>query len=243
MKIILPTSPPSILILVVIASRHESHVETNLWPSRFGGKVQSWSREMIGSDEFPFNDPFLDPKSREGGGEREEGKGRRAKHNPPRHFPRHRHRAISAPPFVDVSRAVENGVIFTASSYSRRSTPAATPRSGSKVFAVDGEERAKQVARTAFLVSSPFLAAFYVRRPAFKLEEPWLDRWSSLRMRIPFVADTTKVSFRFCSISRRFNFNSSSRLDDSSSKLERNEREDLEMNVEFGFLIFEWCTR
>lgn len=74
MKIILPTSPPSILILVVIASRHESHVETNLWPSRFGGKVQSWSREMIGSDEFPFNDPFLDPKSREGGGKGKRGK-------------------------------------------------------------------------------------------------------------------------------------------------------------------------
>lgn len=120
---------------------------------------------MIGSDEFPFNDPFLDPKSRGRRGERKEGE-TQSSHGIATEP------AISAPPFVDVSRAVENGVIFTASSYSRRSTPAATPRSGSKVFAVDGEERAKQVARTR--VSSPlsFLAAFYVRRPAFKLEEP-----------------------------------------------------------------------
>lgn len=191
------------------------------------GQSSGWSREMIGSDEFPFNDPFLDPKSRG-----EEGKGRRARHNPPR-FPRHRHRASYFCSAIRgrFTRRWKRRYIYRflvlETFHSRGYSPF-------WVKSLRGRRGRKGETSGSY---PRFFASFVSRRilcttTRFQTRGTLTRCWSSLR--IPF-ARRPRFRFGFARLVGDSILTLRRNLDGLSSKLERNEREDLEMN---GFWIW-----
>lgn len=184
---------------------------------------------MIGSDEFPFNDPFLDPKSRGRRGERKEGETQSSPFptaSPPSQLflLRHSwtfHAPLKTALYLPLPRTRDVPL------------PRLLPVLGQKSSRSTGKK-----GRNKWLVLA-FLRLFRFS-PHSMYDDPLSNSRNLDSMLIEFaypLRAATKVSFRFCAISRRFNFNSSSKtrwfVVEAWEKRKRGSRDEWVLNLGF----------
>lgn len=178
---------------------------------------------MIGSDEFPFNDPFLDPKSRGRRGERKEGETQSSPFptaSPPSQLflLRHSwtfHAPLKTALYLPLPRTRDVPL------------PRLLPVLGQKSSRSTGKKGRNKWLVLAF----PRLFRF---SPHSMYDDPLSNSRNLDSMRIPF-ARRPRFRFGFARLVGDSILTLRRNLDGLSSKLERNEREDLEMN---GFWIW-----